>query len=338
MGVALVGMAMRSSPSDAHIDEGSRPTNVKVQVLRPMTVYDEVALMGSLEPWEDVTLSAKTPGEIERQGVEEGQVVQAGRELLRIDTKSIQVSFEQAQAQYKAAARELERLDQMREEGISSPQQRDRALVDYEVASTNLRATELKLADSVINAKFDGVVDTLYQEEGEYVNIGAALVRLVELDRVKLVIGIPERDVAYFSKGDPVTVRLDAFPEKRFFGTIFLIAATAEQSTHTFTTEIALDNADGKLKPGMIAQARLVRQSFPDSIMIPIFSLITTDTGRRTFIDADGVAREREVEVGFLRGKLIHVREGLKPGDRLIVVGQRDLRDGDRIEVREVIE
>jgi len=336
--VAIVGMTLRSRPSDAGIVSEKRPVNVKVQVLEAATFEDELTLMGTVEPWEDITLSAQALGEIEWQGVEEGQFVHAGQELLRIDIGPTLVSLAQARAQYKLAARELERIDQMRDEGISSPQSRDRGLLDFEVAWTNMRALEIKLKDGVVRAKFPGIVDMLYHEEGEYVHLGTDLVRVVRVDKVKLIIGLPERDVAHFSKGDPVTVRLDAFPDETFSGSIHRIAATAEKSTHTFATEIELDNRDGNLKPGMIAEARFVRESFPDSIMISLFSLISTDTERYTFVDDDGEARRRDLEVGFLKGTKVFVRSGLQHGDRLIVVGHRDLRDGDRIDVREVLE
>ena len=337
VGVAMVGMTLRSRPSDAGIVAEKRPVNVKVHVLESATVEDELKLMGTIEPWEDITLSAQTLGEIEWQGIEEGEFVDAGQELLRINIGPTLVSLSQARAQYKLAVRDLERIDQMREKGISSPQSRDRALLDFEVAWTNMRALEMKLDDGVVQAKFPGVVDMLYHEEGEYVNLGADLVHIVQVDKVKLIVGVPERDVAYFSKGDPVTVRLDALPNETFSGSVFRVAATAEKSTHTFATEIELDNSAGKLKPGMIAQARFVRESFPDSIMVPLFSLISTDLGRYTFVDDHGEARKREIEIGFLKGTQVFVRSGLESGDRLIVVGHRDLRDGDRIDVREVL-
>ncbi|MDK1046313.1 MAG: efflux RND transporter periplasmic adaptor subunit, partial [Anaerolineales bacterium] len=228
VGIAMVGMTLRSRPSDARIVTEEKPLNVKVQILQSMTVEDELELMGTIEPWEDITLSAKTMGEIEWQGIEEGQFVEPGQVLMRIDIGRTIVSVAQARAQYNMTLRELERIDQMREKGISSPQDRDRALLDFEVASTNMRALEIELEDGIVKAKFAGIVDILYQEEGEYVNTGADLIRIVQLDKVKLVVGVPERDVAYFAKGDPVTVRLDAFPGETLSGTVFLIAATAE--------------------------------------------------------------------------------------------------------------
>lgn len=336
--VAVVGMTIRSSKSDAESVKEKKLTNVHVQVIGTTTIEDELRLMGTVEPWKDVTLSAKTTGEIEFQGVEEGQAVTAGQELVRIETTTIKVSFDQATAQYKLAVEELTRVQEMRAQGISTPQAIDRALLDRDVALTNLRATEIKLADSVIRAKFDGIVDKLYQEEGEFVGAGTPLVRLVQLDKVKLVIGIPERDIAYFQEGDAVGVTLDALPGRHFEGRTFRIATTGELSTHTFPTEVALDNPDGALRPGMIAQARFVRESFADSILAPAFTVITTDSGRHVFVEEGGYARRRPVELGLIQEEFVHVKQGLSPGERLIVVGQRELMDGEAIDVKDVLQ
>ena len=338
VGIAMVGMTLRSRPSDAGIVAERKPQNVKVQILKTATVEDDLKLMGTFEPWLDIVLSAINMGVIGWQGIEEGDFVEGDQELIRIDTAELLVSLAQMKAQHKLATSELNRVRSMEKEGISSPQAHDRAMTDYEIANVNLRSAELKIADGLIQSKISGVVDTLHLEEGEYVKVGDPLIRLVQVDRLKLVVGIPERDVIYFSKGDTVSVTLDPYPDERFTGTIYLIAATAEISTHTFPTEIELDNSTGKLKPGMMAEARLVRREFPNSIMIPIFSMMTTDIGKHVFIDDNGEARHTKIDTGFLLGNKVYVRGGLESGDRLIVLGQRDLVDGDPLIVREVIE
>lgn len=336
-GVAATAAILFNRParSDATVATEVQPTAVEVSVLEARTVQDRITLTGSIEPWEDVTLSAETRGTIEWMGVDEGQAVREGQELLRIDTESIRVRLEQARAQHKLALQELARVKEMEEEGISSPQALDRALTDREVSQSNLRVAELELAHSVITAPFDGVVDTLHQERGEYLQIGAPLVRLVQVHKVKKVVGIPEKDITFFSNGDPVLVAIDAIPGETFEGTIHHIATTADMATHTFATEIELANPTGRFKPGMIARSNLIRRSYPEAISVPIFTVITLDDQRFAFIEKDGVARMQPIEVGFYQKDFVHVTQGLQPGDRLIVSGQHDLRDGDPVRVRE---
>lgn len=337
LGVAVAGVYVRRSGQEAEAATTEvRRTNVVVQVLTARDIQDGLLIPGSLEPWLDVTLSAETMGKIERQPVDEGDRVSAGDEIVHIDTTTIQTRYQQTKAQFQLAKQELERVEDSSRQGISSPQDRDRANVDYDVAMANLKASEIELAASVIRAKIDGVVDTLEKEEGEYVTAGTNLVRIVQVDRLKLVVGIPERDIPFFSIGDRVTVTLDAYGNRTFQGVIYRIATTAEESTHTFVTEIALDNDEGLLKPGMIARAHFIRRVFEEALSVPLFSIISTDRERYVFVESEGVAELRPVEIGFIQGDQVQIAQGLNPGDRLIIVGQRDLRDQDPVNVSEV--
>ena len=336
-GTGLVSAAKtfrnRNPVSDA--DTTARVPNVKVQVLEAAPLEDHVLLTGSIEPWEEVELSAQVAGRIEWQGIEEGDQVAEGQELIRIDTDSIRARLDQARAQQKLAVQELARIENLQKEGISSPQALDRALADRDVAAATVRATEVELAASVLTAPFAAVVDTLTKEEAEYVTKGTPLVRLVQVQTVKVEVGIPERDIPAFSKGDAVAVTVDALPGKTFAGQVYRIATTADKHTRTFLAEIELDNADGPLKPGMIARARMVRRTYEDAISIPIFAVIALDDGYQVFVEDGGIAQPRDVEVGVFRDDVVHVTRGLEAGDRLIVVGQRELRAGDRIHVAE---
>ncbi|HIJ64316.1 MAG TPA: efflux RND transporter periplasmic adaptor subunit [Candidatus Hydrogenedentes bacterium] len=315
-----------------------KTTRVKVQVLEPKTVRDSVVLTGSIEPWEDITVAAELPGRIEWQGVDEGDAVLAGQELVRIDMAAIQARLDQAKAQYKLSLQELERIQGLAKNGISSPQERDRARASHDVAQAELRTAEIQLAKSAVVAQIDGIVDRLFKEQGEYIDMGAPLLRLVQIDKIKVVVGIPERDVPWFSVGDAVNVAADAFPGQEFNGTIHRIATTADVVTRTFGAEIELENASGLLRPGMITRATLVRQEYPDSVLIPFFAVITREDAQRVFVEENGLARTRPVEVGVAQGGMVQIKEGLSPGDRLIVVGQRDLSDGEPVYVQEVVE
>jgi len=313
--------------------EAPKRTNVRVQVLVPTTLDDIFVLTGRIEAWEATDISSEATGNIEWQGVEEGQYVKKGQELLRVDTTSLQNLYDQAKARRDLAVQELERARNLREGGISSPQTLDRAIMDRDVAEADLNVAKIRLDKSVIYASMDGIVDKLYREVNEFVDIGKPLVDLVQIHKVKAIVGIPERDIVYFAVGDKVEITLDALPDRRFEGTIYRIATSADLITRTFNTEIELDNQDGIFKPGMTIRARMVRGTFPDAIMIPVFSVLSLENQRFAVVEESGAARVRPIEVGILQGNQVQVTEGLAPGDRLIVVGQRDLREGDLVTV-----
>jgi membrane fusion protein (multidrug efflux system) len=312
--------------------------NVAVQVLSAREVEDALYVTGYVEAWEDVTLSAETRGKIEWQGIEEGDGVTEGQELFRVNTTTVQATIDQAKAEFTSSERELARMEKLRENGISSPQEFDKAIMMRDMANARLRLAEIQLDQSVVSAPFDAIVDTLEKEAGEFVDSGTALVRLVQVDRVKIVVGLPEREVAHFATGDNMDLIVDAIPGRRFSGRIHRIATSADLVTRTFLAEVEVDNADGALRPGMVARAKLVRSVLADAITIPLFSVMTREDGRYVYVELEGVAHERIVEVGFVQGNSIHISGGLADGDRLVVAGQRDLRDGARVNVQRVTE
>ncbi len=333
---AVVG-GVRQYKNREHTEEAKAPehnaTNVMVRVLEPVTVDDVVTLTGRIDPWEEVILSAEVSGTVEWQGVEEGQTVEKGQELLKIDTIWYQTANAQAQAQDVLAKQELERVRNLQKRGVSSPQDLDRALTQQKLASADLASTKNQLDKAVLRAPIVGLVDNLETEQGEWASVGNALVHLVQVDRVKALVGIPEQDIVFFKEGDTVHIKLDALPDRDFEGVIHRLATTGDKITRTFEAEIALDNGEGLLRPGMTIRAALLRQRFPNSIAVPIFSILSLENQRFAVIENDGHAHIRPIEVGILQGNTVQVTQGLTAGERLIVVGHRDLRDGDPVTV-----
>lgn len=318
--------------------ENVKAKAVNVAVLKAQTVEDRLVLTGVVEPWEDVLLSSEAQGKLEWQGVKEGQRVEAGQELARIETALLRAQLDQAQAHARLAEQELQRLRTLSEKGVATAQNMDKAQAERDVAAANLRLIQTQVDKSVLRAPFGGVIDKLFKDESELVEMGAPLVRLVQTHKVKMKIGIPERDISYFAPGDRQMVRLDALRDREFPGVIYKIGTIADDDTLTFRTEVEVDNAEGVIKPGMIGRVSLVRKRYPDSIVVPMFSILSVENQRFVFVEQDGVAHVRPIEIGVIQETSVQATSGLSAGDRLIVVGQRDLKEGDSVKVMEVVE
>ncbi len=334
---AIAGaLLIRSESSEAaKVPRNEKIPNVRVQALEAILLEDNLALTGTLESWEDVLVSAETTGQIEWQGVEEGQEVEAGDVLFRIDTRTLEAQLAQARAQHKLALQEHERCEQLTQRGAVAAQALDNVVATRDVAAANVRLLEVQFAKSIIHAPFAGIVDRLLMEKGEFVDTGTALARLIQVHKVKVSVGIPERDIRHFSAGDSVDVAFDALPGQEFEGRIHRIATTADMITHTFDAEIELDNPEGHLKPGMMARTALVRSEHPDSIVIPIFASVLLDEDRYVYVLENGKALLRKIEVGIVQGSSVQVTSGLSAGELLIVAGQYDARDGEPVQVTE---
>ena len=330
--VVSVWAAARSAPAEV-IEKPDTTPRVAVQTIEPKEVRDLLYLIGVSEPWEAVTVSAEVTGKIEWQGVDDGDHAAKDQEIIRINTTSLQARLDQVRADHKLAVQEFERVTELRERGISSSQEFDRASMNRDGTAAMLKMAEIEFNHSVIKSEFDGVVDRVYNETGEYVSVGKPLVRLVQVDKLKVLVGVPERDVPRFKTGDTVQLRFDALQERIIEGTIYRIATTAEPATRTFTTEIEVDNSEGILKPGMIARVALVRSVYSNAITVPMFSVISRPEGRFVLVEQDSHAVLRPVEVGFFQNEEVLISAGLAAGEHLIVTGHRSLSDGDAVRV-----
>ena len=341
--IILLGLGVMMStaffkPAEDAVGETTptaKATNVHIQVIEESTVHDLLILTGVLVPWEEVTLSAEASGSIEEMNVDDGDPVEAGQKLVNIDTAVLRTVYNQVAARGKLAKMELERVQNLRKNGINSPQDLDRALTDRDIAEADMRAAQIRLDKSIVTAPFTGIADEVFKEQKEYVDIGEPLLRLMQVDHLKALIGIPERDMLHFNTRDEVRIAPDALQGETRTGFIHRISSSADMATRTFLAEIELDNEDQKLKPGMTIRAHLVRRQFHNAIEIPMFAVLSLENQRFAVIEDKGIARLRFIQVGNVQGGMVHVTEGLAPGDRLITTGHRELRDGDPVKVQE---
>jgi membrane fusion protein (multidrug efflux system) len=159
---------------------------------------------------------------------------------------------------------------------------------------------------------------------------------VVNIDPVKIVVDVPEREVHYLAVGDEATV-VARLPETRVFvGRITYISELADELTRTSRLEILIDNPEYLLRSGQIVRARLTRRLLEDVIMIPLSAVIPLEHGRVVYVvNDDDQAERREVELGFITGRDVRVLGGLEPGARLIVVGHRYVGPGQPVVITE---
>lgn len=336
VGVGVVYAVQALYPKAPLPDNGPETrsaVNVHVKTVRLEPMDDLLLLTGRIEAWEQRVISAEVAGTVDWQGIEEGDLVSAGQEIFKLDTAWYVAAHSQARAQSELAGQELDRAQGLKRSGVSSPQELDRAVTQKKLAAADVQAASTQLEKASVRAPISGVIDKLYLKGNEWADRGQPLVRIIQTDRVKAIAGLPERDAPRFSVGDPVAVTLDALSGMRFEGKIFRIATSANPLTRTFNAEIELDNANGTLKPGMTVRAQFIRQTFAETIVVPIFSVLSLENQRFVLVEDQGTARMRPIETGILQGDRVQVAKGLQAGDRLIVVGQRDVHDGEKVQV-----
>jgi RND family efflux transporter MFP subunit len=183
-----------------------------------------------------------------------------------------------------------------------------------------------------------GIVGTVYLDQGARVtppepspSMGTPLVRVVNMDTVKVLVNVIEKDFSKIKLNQKALVSVDAYPDEKFAGKVTLISPTIDRMTRTASAEIAVPNRDHRLKPGMFAQVRIVMREIGDALLIPAYAVIEQSQSKKVFILADGMARSNPVELGVDQGEMVEVVSGLVVGDSLIVAGQHKISSGDQV-------
>ena len=275
---------------------------------------------------QDSTLAAPMGGYVEQVLVDPGDSVRKGQALARVDTRSRGAQLEIAEAQAEQAAAELERMEKLGDG--ASKQQLLAAQTNARIATANAELARIGLQRSVMVAPFSGSVAEVFIEQGEVAGPGVPALRVVRTDVVTLDVSVSDKDVPLIDVGQDVVFRAQSVADS-FQGTVTNIGSAAASATRTFRIEVEVPNPEGTLRPGMIGRIAFERQLADQAVVIPQDWVVTTLTENGVFVDADGVAEWRPVELDAFARDQVVVRSGLNAGDAVITTGARSLAHGD---------
>lgn len=305
-----------------------------VEVWRIETVPslpDMLELPGALEPNKVIEIPAEQRGRIERIHFKEGELVEPGQVLLQLDQVLLEAELEKAKAQAAYDQRNYTRALELLERGVLNRNEVEELEARKLVSAANLELARTNLDRATVRSPMRGVIDKLLRDQGEYVAPGDSFARLVDVETLKLVVMVPERDLRYVSEGKRIEVSVDALDGARVSGSVSFMSRTADEATRTTRVEVALDNRNGRLYSGMIVRARISRRILQNVIMIPLAAVIPAENSRYVYVAKEGVAESREVELGIIRGSQVQILSGLAPGELLIVKGHRQVGPGQLV-------
>ncbi len=307
---------------------------VAVEQIRPQALTETFSLPAKLEAWEDLTIAAEYPGLILSIPVEEGDRVKAGARLLNIDSATLKSNLAREEENVSVLSNKLERYRQLESEGLVSRQDVDDLNNGLVSAQAALKAMRLQIDKTMPSAPIAGIVDHIFVDRGEYVDPGKPLIRLLQVERLKAIADVPEKDVHFLAPGQAAELVPSSFDSRSepYSGTIDYIAYAADEASRTYRTKLSVSNDAGLLRPGMIVRVRFVRQQLENVMTVPLYAVLDREGGKIVFVADGNTARMVRVKTGVTSGERILIETGLEFGQQLIVKGQQLLVDGSRIE------
>ncbi|MBP5566211.1 MAG: efflux RND transporter periplasmic adaptor subunit [Bacteroidales bacterium] len=319
----------QSQAQQAAIAAQPKAQTVKVQPAAKQEVKQDGTYSATVQAFAVNNIAPQSGGRIQKINVEVGDYVGKGQILAEMD----RVQLDQAKLRLSNAETELGRLKQLYEQG-------GLAQSDYEAAELNYKVSKSTydnlVENTILRSPITGVVTARYYDRGDMYGMASPIFTVQQITPVKILVGISEGDYTKVSKGDKVTLSVDALPGKTFAGTIKRIYPTIDPMTHTVNVEVQVPNTDRQLRPGMYAKVN-VTFGHNRSIVVPDAAVVRLQGSgqRNVFVVEDGIAVQKEVSLGRHFDGQYEILSGLEEGEQVVVKGGSALRNGAQVEVIE---
>jgi RND family efflux transporter MFP subunit len=327
----------------------AKPRSVRIEKIVSRNLPVMVRSVGRLVPNREVVVSAQVTGILMQINADVGTKVTSGETLVKLDPvdytlalNEAQANLQSAQARRVVAEKNHARAKRLLPENVITAELFDQAEAEYH--SSQALVSQLnavvdiarhRLDKTNIGAPFDGYVTQRLVELGQNVAVGDPVMRIADMETMRVIIHVNENDYVHLDKDDPVTVRVEAFSNTPFPGRVDKIGIKADGRTNTFEIEILMDNPQFILKAGLTARVSIQTEVIPDAVMISQGSVLFREDRKEVFVIEQGnKAVARKVKLGRVDGSLVRILEGLMTGDNLVVSGAQYLKQGDEVVVK----
>lgn len=312
-------------------------TNVITLELEPALIMEKITLPGIAKPWISLEVVAEIKGKIVYKKATEGLRVNKGDILAVIDKSDYQNAYASALASYDTALATQKRSTALAKKNFVTQSQLDDAVARVKTSRAALENAKLALSRCTILSPMKGIVDRVHIETGTFLNPGDPVVRILQIDTLKIEVGIPESDVDAVRKLKSFDMTIDALGGNTYTGKYHYLHKTADSMARLYTLEIKVDNTGSRILPDMFARVNIIKNQDPQGLAVPMYSLVRHNKDIGVYVEKDGIVRFRPVQPGFQDGWKTQVTQGLYPGENVVVVGHRIIEDGERVHVTKTV-
>lgn len=301
--------------------------------LAPQDMSRIVRASSTVEAENVVTIASRMSGLIIEMNAREGDRVSPGDILLRFDIAEQEAELERARAELELATAVYNRNRTLFEREAVSSAEYEEARANKRISESEVTLLDTRVRFGTVRASGDNDVVVLrrYVERGDAVSANEPLFRVADLSRLVVRVGIPERDVVALYEGQQTELKIDAFPDQSFRGTIQRIYPSSDENSRLFTVEITLpaEQKDQVIRPGYLARVSMDADRREDVLAVPSESLLASEREERFVyvINDENRLERRDVVTGIERRNWTQILEGLEAGERVVGANPSNLRE-----------
>ncbi len=306
---------------------------VEVAEVREGTIMAFYSATATLESDGEARIVPRIAGRVVEILAEEGDRVEAGQTLARIDDDRLRLELARAETDLSRLRQDLARQGEMHQRNLIATEVFERLQYEVQAQQAQVDLVSLELSYTDITAPISGVVSERMVRAGNMVNTSEPVFMVTAMEPLQAILNVPERELARLQADQPARLQVDALPGELFMGQVARISPVVDSASGTFRVTIALEGHGGRLRPGMFGRFHIVYDSRDQAVLVPVAAVMNEDGRQSVFVVEEGEAQRRSITVGHRNNGEFEVREGLEAGERVVVIGQASLRSGVEVQV-----
>lgn len=304
---------------------------VSISFVQNEKVTNNLELVGTITANNDVAIVSEAQGRVVKVLALVGDYKSAGTVLFQLDDELKLEAYKTAEVAYLKSKKDYERYDTLYKGKSVTDAQYEQAKLTFQAAESQCILAKREYTDTKITTPISGIVSSRIVDVGNYVNKASVVANVVDISKLKVKLNVGEKDAFKLSTGDNVEISTDVYPGVVFNGKIASISAKADDA-HTYPVEIVLANPkDHPLKSGMFGRVSFTSIRNNELLVIPREALVGSIKDAKVFTIQDGIAKLKNVLIGNAYENWLEIKGGLNPGDKIVVNGQNNLQDNDKV-------
>ncbi|MDH4107808.1 MAG: efflux RND transporter periplasmic adaptor subunit [Gammaproteobacteria bacterium] len=331
---ACSGEKAEKSADDEDATKDEAPA-IPVEVAQPSRgdIYATYTGTAPIEAYQDAQVIAKVGGELTEIFVEEGEDVNEGKVLARLDGDRLRLELARIEADLQKLRRDYQRNVDLRDKSLISEGDFEKIQFELEALEAAYKLAALELSYTEIKAPIDGVISERFVKVGNTLEANTPLFQVTSLEPLVSYLHVPEREYRRLEPGQTADIEIDALPGEVFTGDIARVSPVVDPDTGTFKITIEVSDPSRRLKPGMFGRIRIVHDKHENALQIPRNAIIEDSGSSTVFVVEDGTASRRSIRTGYSENGMVEILDGLVDGETFVIVGQTGLKDGSRVSV-----
>jgi RND family efflux transporter MFP subunit len=310
-------------------------TPVAIEEMQYETFNHYIEVNGTVEAINEAYISPEINGQVKEIFVVEGQRVQKGDLLLRINSSVTQSSIREVETSLDLARTVYKKQKELWDKNIGSEMDYLRAKNNVESLESRLETLQSQVDMTEIKAPISGIVDVIAVKDGELAIPGMQLMQLVNLTDLYVNADVSEAYITNVKEGEKVLLEFPSYPDISMEVPVFRTGNIVNQANRTFRVQLKIKNREGMIKPNVLARIKINDYSVEKSLLVPSIIIKKDMQGSYLYVinKDDQTARKVYIETGRSYQDQTRVTSGLKPGDQVIVQGYNQVSSGSKVKI-----